>query len=232
MQYIASIMPLPSETPPIERRPARHTVFEQLKDWIEEGALAPGESLRDSEIAAALGVSRTPVREALQMLETIGAVEMLPGRVTRVTAVTPQDVALLYAPLSALHGIAAELGTPRATPAHVAGMEEHNERLRLALDAEDAVAARDADREFHAVLLGLAENPYLMTAIEPLLLHARRLETLYFRLLGPARESLDEHQLIIDAVGAADAARAAELTRHNFTRFWTPGLAPDAGVAT
>ncbi|HKG38710.1 MAG TPA: GntR family transcriptional regulator [Conexibacter sp.] len=224
-------MPLPNETPPIERRPARHTVFEQLRDWIEEGVLAPGEALRDSEIASALGVSRTPVREALQMLETIGAVEMLPGRLTRVTALSPQDVALLYAPLSALHGISAELGTPRATPADVAEMEAHNERLRSALDAEDAVAARDADREFHAVLLRLAENPYLVTAIEPLLLHARRLETLYFRLLGPAHESLDEHQLIIEAVDAGDAARAAELTRHNFTRFWTPANSPgDGGV--
>jgi DNA-binding GntR family transcriptional regulator len=220
-------MPMPSEIAPIERRTARRTVFERLRSWIEEGVLAPGEVLRDGEIAERLGVSRTPVREALQMLESVGAVEMLPGRLTRVTALTPEDIALLYAPLGALHGIAAQLGTPRATGADVAELTAHNERLRGALAAADAVAAREADRAFHAVLLRLADNPYLTTAIEPLLLHARRLETLYFSRVGPATESLEEHDLIVEAVAAGDAERAAELVRHNFTRFWTPSAAPD-----
>jgi DNA-binding GntR family transcriptional regulator len=215
-------MPIPTEITAIDRRSARHAVFAELQRWIEEGALEPGEPIKDSEIAARFGVSRTPVREALQMLEQRGAVEMLPGRMTRVTEVTPQDIALLYGPLSALQAFAAEMGTSRAQPEDAALMDEHNERLAAAVDAHDAVAARDADREFHGVLVRLAENPYLSAALEPLQFHARRLEALYFRDTKPGKRSYEEHRKIIDAVAAGDAQAASRLTRQNFTRFWTP----------
>jgi len=184
--------------------------------------LEPGEVIKDGEIARRLGVSRTPVREALQMLERDRAVEMRPGRLTRVTPIGPQDVARLYAPLGALMAVAAETATPRASQTDVIRMTRHNESLLEALESNDPIAARAADREFHAVLLSLAANPYLETAIEPLLLHARRLETLYFRDTKPGRESYEEHGQIVLAVSKGDAAGAAELSRHNFTRFWTP----------
>jgi DNA-binding GntR family transcriptional regulator len=215
-------MPVPTEAAPIDRRSARHSVLEQIRGWIEEGILEPGEVIKDAEIAEQLGVSRTPVREALQMLEQHGAVEMLPGRMTLVTKVTAQDVALLYAPLSALHGLAAEIATPRATPRDIEAMTECNERLCAAIDTHRAVDARDADRDFHEIILRLAANPYLLSALEPLQIHERRLETLYFKDDVPGRESYQEHMRIISAVRKGDARTAGELTRHNFTRFWTP----------
>src|SRR5919106_3146649 len=109
-------MPVPSLPAPLDRRPARHLVYEHLRTWIESGELAPGEVIKDTDIAQAMGMSRTPVREALQMLERDGSVEMLPGRLTRVTAISPDDITSLYAPLAALHGVASELATPRAEP--------------------------------------------------------------------------------------------------------------------
>ena len=222
MQYIADRMPVPLETRPIDRRTARASVFAQLRRWIEDGVLEPGEVIRDGEIAARLGVSRTPVREALQALEQHGAVETLPGRSTRVTSITREDVALLYAPLAALHGLAAEIGTPYATTTDIDAMSEDNERLSAALDADDPLAARDADGDFHTILLRLAANPYLDAAIEPLLLHARRLEALYFRGVALGRKSYDDHQRIIEAVTAGDTKAARDLTTQNFARFWTP----------
>ena len=215
-------MPLPTETTPIDRRSARHAVFEQLRGWIEDGILEPGEAIKDAEIASQLGVSRTPVREALQMLERHGAVEMLPGRMTRVTTVGPDDVIKLYTPLGALMGVAAEMATPLVQPADIDTMKDYNERLLQALRDNDPVAARDADRAFHGILLARSDNAYLATAIEPLLIHARRLETLYFRHAKPGHASYQDHIEIIDAVTKRDVASAAALTRHNFTRFWTP----------
>jgi DNA-binding GntR family transcriptional regulator len=220
-------MPVPSETVPIERRAARHVVFEHLRQWIEEGVLEPGEAIRDGEVAERLGVSRTPVREALQVLEQHGAVEMLPGRLTRVTALTPEDVALLYAPLGALQGLAAEAGAARAASGDIEAMTAANERVLAAIERTDGAAAGVADREFHGVLLRLAANPYLDTAIEPLLIHARRLEVLYFRGGRPTMRSYEEHRSIIAAVAAGDASAARRLTEQNFTHFWTP---PSAGL--
>jgi DNA-binding GntR family transcriptional regulator len=215
-------MPLPSQATPIPRRSARHDVYERLRTWIEEGVLSPGEAIKDAEVASALGVSRTPVREALQMLEQQGAVEMLPGRVTRVTDTTPDDIAMVYSPLSALQALAAELGTPRATEEDIRAMTAANERLLAAVDAGDKVAARDADAVFHGVLLRLAANPYLDAAIEPMQMHIRRLEARYFADAEPGHDSYAEHRAIIDAVAAGDAEGARETARRNFQRYWKP----------
>jgi DNA-binding GntR family transcriptional regulator len=124
--------------------------------------------------------------------------------------------------LGALHAAAAQLGTPRAGKREIAEMRKHNAALLAAVDAGNHVRARDADRDFHAVLLRLANNQYLMTAIEPLLIHARRLEALYFREVGPAHASHEDHERIVAAVEAGDAAAAQDLMRINFSRFWKP----------
>lgn len=215
-------LPIPAEIDTIDRRSARHVVFEHLVRWIEEGILEPGEPIKDAEIAARFGVSRTPVREALQMLEHRGAVEMLSGRMTRVTEVAPEDIALLYGLLAALQAFAAEMGTAHAQEADVALLTDHNERLAAAIDTHDAISARDADRDFHDVLVRLAANPYLSAALDPLRSHARRLEALYFRDTKPSKRSYEDHRRIIDAVASGDAQAASQLTRQNFTRFWTP----------
>jgi DNA-binding GntR family transcriptional regulator len=216
-------MPVPSEIIPLDRRSARHAVFDILRSWIEEGTLEPGEMIKDSELALRLGTSRTPVREALQMLEQQGLIEIRPGILTRVTEATAGDAALVSAPLSALQALAAELGTPRAGHAHLEELGQDNSALLAALKANDPLGARAADRAFHGVLIRLADNPYLTAALEPLLIHDRRLEGLYFRNARLGRESYEEHERIISAVAARDGAAAAEITRRNFQRYWLPG---------
>jgi DNA-binding GntR family transcriptional regulator len=212
-------MPAPSHSEPIDRRSAREVVFERLRTWIEEGLLAPGELIKDGDLAQHLGVSRTPVREALQLLQQHGLVEMQPGRLTRVTETTIEDVAKVYAPLSALEALAAELGTPHATAVDIEEMETHNARLLAAIDGKAPTEARDADRAFHLVLVRLADNPYLATAIEPMLTHIRRLEARYFQDEKPGQQSHREHERIIAAVRAGDAEAARDLTRTNFQRY-------------
>jgi DNA-binding GntR family transcriptional regulator len=215
-------MPVPTVSAPLDRRPARHLVYEQLRGWIESGELAPGEVIKDVEIARALGVSRTPVREALQMLQRDGSIEMLPGRLTRVTEISPDDIASLYAPLGALHGAAAELATPRAGRSDLARLADFNDQLLGSAQEGDAPAARDADHAFHSAVLELAGNAYLLAAIEPLVAQARRLETLYFRGTELGRLSYEDHRLILAAMEGGDAGAAGEATRRNFGRFWQP----------
>jgi DNA-binding GntR family transcriptional regulator len=215
-------MPVPEEVARIERRSARSVVLERLIEWIEDGVLEPGESIKDGELASQLGVSRTPVREALQILEQRGLVEMRPGRLTRITDVNTEDVAHVYAMLSTLEGLAAELGTPKATAVHIAELRDHNAGLLAAADTADPDAARDADRSFHAVFVRLADNPYLTTGLEALLSHTRRIESLYFRDQQPGHDSHREHEKIIAAVVEHDPARAGAMTRVNFQRYWKP----------
>jgi len=215
-------VPLPIQEAPIERRSARDVVLERLTVSIESGALEPGEVIKDAELATRLGVSRTPVREALQILEQRGLVEMQPGRLTRITETTPDDAVRVYAPMQVLQALAAELGTRNAGSKDVETMRSCNARLLAAVEAKDLDGARDADREFHDVLVGLADNRYLASALRTLMSHTRRLDALFFRDQQPGRESFGEHEDIIAAVTAGEATTAGALTHRNFQRHWSP----------
>lgn len=220
-------MPIPDSAAPIPRQSARRAVYDHLKGWIESGHFKPGEVVRDREIAEQLGVSRTPVREALQMLEQSGVVEMLPGHQTRVTEATAGDVTLVYGPLASLQAFAAEVATPRASARDIAELKRCNAALYEAIQGSDAVAARAADAAFHQVFLRLADNRYLTAAIDPLQMHVHRLETAYFRRAQPSHESYEEHEAIIEAVAAGASERARELVRANFQRYLDPTTAGD-----
>jgi len=193
-------------------------VFDQLREWIEDGTLAPGEAVKDVEIAGRLGVSRTPVREALQMLEQLGLIETEPSRHTRIAQVDPRDAALLYPPLAVLLVESVEQAAPIATQADLEAMNAANEHLLQAVERADANAARTADYAFHDVLVRRASNPYLTSAIDLLHVHSRRLDTLYFTHLGPSHESYQEHCEILEALEAGDLQRAKQMTRQNFIR--------------
>jgi DNA-binding GntR family transcriptional regulator len=209
-------MPVPDRTRPIARRSAREQVYRALRTWIATGVLEPGEVLKDADIAKHFGVSRTPAREALQMLEQQGAVTIMPGRRTCVSEIAPDDLMLVYAPLGALVALAAELAAPRVTKAQLERLRGINERLLTAVESDDPVAAREADTAFHDVLVQAAANPYLTASLEPLLLHVERLETAFFGRGERGRESYAQHLDIIDAVSRRDAAAAREATQRNF----------------
>lgn len=81
---------------PQVRLSAKEKAFHQLQRWIVDGTLEPGEKVTDADLAEALGVSRTPVREALQLLESQGFVEMKPGKETKITLIHPDDALAVY----------------------------------------------------------------------------------------------------------------------------------------
>lgn len=85
-------MPIPINHSRPKRKSAKENAFNQIQQWIIEGTLKPGEKLNDSELAEALGVSRTPIRESLQLLEVQGFVKMYPGKATQVTEVKKESI--------------------------------------------------------------------------------------------------------------------------------------------
>ena len=107
-------MPIPSEHKKPTRKTAKESAFNQLQQWIIDGTLQPGEKLNDTELAEALGVSRTPIRESLQLLEVQGFVKMYPGKATQVTEVEKESINDLLPPLAALQALSAELAIPNS----------------------------------------------------------------------------------------------------------------------
>ncbi|HVB53423.1 MAG TPA: GntR family transcriptional regulator [Candidatus Acidoferrales bacterium] len=208
-------MPLPETIVPLERTSARMRVYDQLRTLIEDGVLQPSETVRDVDIAAQFGVSRTPVREAFQLLEQLGVLETLPNRHTRVTPVHPEDAALICPPLAALHGIAAREAAGRMTASDLQRMKEANAILYRSERTRDQVAAREADYLFHRIIIERADNPYLSAAIDSLQIHSRRLDTLYFARKEFIRASHHAHEAILTALASAERELAAELAALN-----------------
>src|SRR4051812_25430071 len=208
-------MPVPAENAPLERDLLRDRAYVALRDAIVDGTLAPGERLRDAELCAWLGLSRTPVREALGRLEQDGLVETAPQRFTRVAPLDRRAARDAFPVVAALHALAAELAVPRLVAADLDAMAAANERFTQALAHADVDAALGADDAFHAVFLTASANTEVPRALARLMGRVRRLERLRFGSLS-GRASVRQHAEIAQAAGAGDEAGAATRVRENW----------------
>lgn len=209
-------MPIPKKAVRAHRRGARQLAYDYLLDWIRDGTLAPGEQIQDLEISESLGISRTPVREALHMLMQQGLVELVPGRQTRVTPLEPTAWRHIYEPMVALEAIAARHAAERATPDDVQRLRDLHARFVSTVKFGDAGKAREVDAEFHRFVVSLSDSPYLDMLISTLKIHRDRMNSVYFDQVGPQPGSIQEHAAVVEAIAAGDPARAAEAVRTNW----------------
>jgi DNA-binding GntR family transcriptional regulator len=135
-------MPVPSTQPAAERKLLRDTVQDKIRNAIMDGTLEPGERLNDDDLIAWLGVSRTPIREALAELARAGLVEMAPNRYTKVAAPTAAELLAAYQTLGVIYGGVVRLAVPRFTDAErrqvVRTLDDVLERLGEGQQAEIA----------------------------------------------------------------------------------------------
>ena len=202
-------MPVPTIEPVLERVPLRDSAFHRLREAIVDGTLAPGEQLRDTELAHWLGVSRTPVREALLRLAAAGLVESRPGRSTRVTSLDSRSERDAREVVAALHQLAVRESVPNLVAADLAAMTQANKHFARAVRSGDLDAALRADDDLHAVPVAVAANRAVASVLDQFTPVLRRAERLRFATLG-GRTSVDRHAVLIDlcAQGQADAAAA------------------------
>jgi DNA-binding GntR family transcriptional regulator len=214
-------MPIPLHAKQLNRSLMRDEVYSTLLRWIMEGELRPGEKLLDSELAEYLGVSRTPVREALKRLEDKALVEASANRWTRVTKITIAAAELIYPIIWTLEELALSTAMPRLTAREFAQMQQANADLARALKSHDPVNASKADARFHGVFIQASKNPYLIDILEDLKIKHRRLEVIYFEGTMCASDSVREHQKVLDALEANDVNGAKARIQNN----WTSSLA-------
>ena len=200
-------MPIPENAPAIDRRLLRDDVYHRLRDAIVDGSLAPGEQLRDGELAAWLGVSRTPVREALLRLAEAGLVVAQPGRSTTVSSLDLRGVRDARDVVAAMHELAVREAVGSLTQADLEAMHEANRRFRTAIEQGDVEAAVRADDELHGIPVAVASNRALAAVLDQFTPVLRRAERLRFSSLG--RASLARHDELIRLCAAGDADQAA-----------------------
>ncbi|MFW2512674.1 GntR family transcriptional regulator [Demequina sp. SO4-13] len=201
-------MPIPPNTAGVSRSLLRDDVYRRLRDAIVDGTFAPGEQLRDGELADWLDVSRTPVREALLRLANSGLVVALPGRSTTVTAIDAKAVRDARDVIAAMHSLAAQQVAGRLSDEDLERMREANRRLTEALNAGDVQAALDADDDLHDVPVAATGNAALASVIDHFGPVVRRAERIRFDRDGATSEKLHEQLIEVLATGNTEQAAA------------------------
>lgn len=213
-------MPVPATTTPLTRRCLSDDAYAQLREWIIDGTLAPGEALRDEALAEALGMSRTPVRDAVQRLENEGLVVTSSTRRTSVSPVTLKQARDIYPITATLEAFALRLALPVIDVSALAAMQTANEDLAAALAAGDAGAATLADEAVHQGFIACCGNDELRTLLAELKAKVRRLERAFWGW-EDRMPSVRDHDELITALAVRDGATAERVLARN----WDRGLA-------
>lgn len=191
-------------------KPLREIVFESMRDAILSGVLQPGERLMEIQLAEEMGVSRTPVREAIRKLELENFVVMIPRKGAYVAGVSSKDVADVFEIRSALEGLAAGLAAERITEDELEQMERvlfcrSNEGD---MDLEEVVKT---DTDFHALVYSASRNDRLIQILANLREQIQRFRSTSLAVPGRNKLALEEHRAIVDALRNHDSEEAQAL---------------------
>ncbi|MEV6650861.1 GntR family transcriptional regulator [Streptomyces sp. NPDC051219] len=196
--------------------PLRQAVYDALIELIISGSLQPGQHLVEAELAQHLGVSRQPVREALQRLHTDGWVDLRPAQGAFVHSPTEEEAAQLLSVRAVLETHSAQLAAQNAEPEDV----EHLWTLHQ--EGVDALAGGDAERlvaantALHAFITSVAGNAVLADLISQV---SRKVRWYYMPIAKPrSKDAWNEHAQLIEAIAEGDADRASEIMRKHTER--------------
>jgi DNA-binding GntR family transcriptional regulator len=193
--------------------------YAQIRQRILDNVWPPGHRSLEQEIALELGMSRTPVREAIMRLRNEGLVEVIPRHGLRVLPVSPTDMREIYEILTALECMAAELLARRKPgEAELKPLVDANKAMDKALKADDLDAWAVADERFHSHLIELAGNRQLRATVLNYWDRAHRARMFTLRLRPKPVNSTKEHMRIVERLRAGDAEGAAQVTRAHRVR--------------
>lgn len=189
----------------------RGHVFQTMRDNILNGVYVENEELRENTIANELGVSRTPVREALRQLELEGLVKIVPNKGAVVTGITGEDVKDIYAIRSMLEGLCARWATEHITDAQIEELEEIillSEYHVKKAQGEKSKQVAELDSKFHEVLYNASNSRILNHVLSDFHKYVRMARRASVTNPERAEKCIEEHKRILEAIKAKDADQA------------------------
>lgn len=196
-------------------KPLREVVFESLREAIITGLLRPGERLMEVQVAEELGVSRTPVREAIRKLELEGLVVMLPRRGAYVAGISVKDIADVFEVRAALEALAASLAAERITDAELEDLERSLVEITKISDTQDIGTIVARDTSFHDIIYRASRNSWLIQIISNLQDQIQRFRMTTLSRPGRTKEAVEEHKKIVEAISDRNSELAAQLAREH-----------------
>jgi DNA-binding GntR family transcriptional regulator len=197
-------MQAPATIAPISRRPLHEEAVDRLRDLIVQGALAPGNRLNERVLCEQLGISRTPLREAIKLLAAEGLIELLPNRGAVVAAMDTRRLAETLQVMGALEGLAGELACRNASAEGIAEIGALHQEM-LAMHARGDLAGYFRyNQRIHLALVEASGNPILANTYRHLNANVRRAR--YMANLSKERwdAAVREHEQILTALAARD----------------------------
>lgn len=194
-----------------EYLPLRDVVFNTLRRAILRGELKPGERLMEIQLANKLGVSRTPIREAIRKLELEGLVLMIPRKGAEVAEITEKNMMDVLEVRKALEELAAVLACERITEEQIEEMKVAAKEFEAILKTGDVTKIAEADVKFHDVMYLATDNQRLITLLNNLREQMYRFRVEYLKQKECYPQLLEEHQMIIEMIEERQKDRACEI---------------------
>ncbi|KAF1048814.1 MAG: HTH-type transcriptional regulator McbR [Herbaspirillum frisingense] len=191
------------------------TLRESIEELIAVGKLVPGQHLDETSLAEEFGVSRTPIREALIQLASMGIVEMRPRRGAIVAEIGPQQLVEMFEVMAEFEAMCGRLAARRMTPAEHAELLAAHQACKAARDASDPDAYFYLNEVFHDRIYAGSHNTFLAEQARALHRRLRPYRRLQLRVRDRLKMSFDEHEAAVNAIIAGDADKTVDVLRQH-----------------
>ena len=199
-------------------QPLREVVCETLRDAVRRGILQPGERLMEIQLAEDLGVSRTPVREAIRKLEMEGYVIMMPRRGTYVADLSIRDINEVFEIRTSLESLASGLAAERINEDELEKLQRLLVEIGAYIKSGDMDSIVRTDTEFHDLLYQASRNSRLVGIISNLREQLTRFRTTSMSFPGRLKATLEEHRKIVEAIAQGDEKAARKAAEHHMEK--------------
>ena len=189
-------------------RPLREIVYEELRNLILTGKIKPGTRMMEIELAEDMGVSRTPIREAIRKLEKEGLVVIEPRKGAYASEVSVKDMEDILEVRANLEGLAAYLAAERITEAEKKALEEVKIKFREAVNEGNMADMISYDTRFHHMIVEASRNNHLIHMVEQLQELVLRFRYIYYKDFKRAEDMIPEHKQIFEEIASGNGANA------------------------
>lgn len=214
--HLAAVSPIE----PLNRRTLHDEVVDRVRNLVIEGQLAAGARIHESQLGKALGVSRTPLREALKVLASEGLIELVPGRGAVVKRLTQQDVRDMLDVLVALETLAGRLACRNATDDDIRRLRAVHDEMMALYAAGNRLEYYWRNQAIHAGLAALSGNALLASLHQTIAARLKRIRFIGNEEPDKWAGAVAEHEAMIAALEARDDARLADVIHQHLDQTW------------
>jgi DNA-binding GntR family transcriptional regulator len=199
-------------------KPLREVIFNTIRDAIIMGELKPGERLMEVQLAEKMGVSRTPVREAIRKLELEGLVDMLARRGAQVADLSVKDIMDVLEVRASLDGLATALSAVRITPDEIKELNHVNSQFINFVEKENLQGTIKKDVEFHDIIYRSSRNEKLIQIANNLREQIHRFRVIYLKDFSSTKEIIKEHNDILEAIQNKNSDQSRILAQNHIKK--------------